>query len=283
MISGFFLIEKSTWRWKGILNTWIETFFYSNIFLLASFLIGRQVFFSDVAHSLFPIWGRQYWFMTYYIGLMLLAPLISKAVCNLNVQQYRSILLVLFVMNFQYAYGRQYGGFSSLMWFSFLFLSGGYIRLFGCPKWIKIHKGVIFFLIWSLLTIMALVFNLMKGSQAKLVSTAYHGPVYFLSLSLFIYFAMTPLKGKMVDVICRIAPYTLAVYLIHANSFWRGGIWKTVIPDSFNAPIILYCLSTSILIFLVCVLIDVVRSWLFIQLKIDILVERIKMKLPIIK
>lgn len=187
MISGYFLIEKTSYRWRGILKIWIEVFFYSVIFLIATYVTGRAVATTDVLYSVFPIYGQQYWFMTYYFGLMLLAPIIARAMASLSEKQYRIVLLILFGLNFQYLYGDVYGGFASVMWFSFLFMTGGYFNKFGCPDWVNHHKGVLLLGIWLILLLMAIGLNLVKGGDATLVSTSYHGPLFFLSLSVFVF------------------------------------------------------------------------------------------------
>ena len=56
MISGYFLIDKMSYRWKGILNVWLETFFYSVSFLVASFGLNGSVSLTSVLHSILPIW-----------------------------------------------------------------------------------------------------------------------------------------------------------------------------------------------------------------------------------
>lgn len=84
MISGYFLIEKTSYRWKGIVNVWIETFFYSVLFLFAAWYQDGYISITDIIHHIFPIWGQQYWFVTFYFGMMLLAPLIAKLVVALN-------------------------------------------------------------------------------------------------------------------------------------------------------------------------------------------------------
>lgn len=279
MISGYFMIEKTSYRWKGILNVWIETLFYSILFLVAALILKGSVPMADIPYHIFPIWSQHYWFVTFYIGLMLLAPMIARATVALNEKQYRILLLILFVMNFQYLYGSVYGGFASLMWFSFLFLVGGYFKRFGCPEWITRHKGVLLLGIWGALTLMALGMNLIKGGNATLVSTSYHGPVFFLSVSVFVYFAFTDLNGKWVDLACKIAPYTFAVYLIHFNGFLRDRIWDVVVPSSPRLPIIVYCLVACFLIFVVCVLIDIIRSKIFEATKLNHQIDRLASRL----
>ena len=219
MISGYFLINKKNFRWKGIFSTWTEVFFYSVLFLLISFIMGQEISSKEILNSILPIFGQRYWFMTFYFGLMLLAPIISRAMADLNMNQYRVVLLIMFVVNFQYLYGAVFGGFASLLWFSFLFIVGGYVRKFGCIKWIKNYKGSLLVGIWSVLTFMALAYNLLREGKTELVSTSYHGPIFFLSFIVFCFFVFTEFKGKWANIICDISPYTLAVYLIHANGF----------------------------------------------------------------
>ena len=43
MITGYFLIEKMVFRLKGVLNIWIQTFFYSVLFLIAFYLGGSEL------------------------------------------------------------------------------------------------------------------------------------------------------------------------------------------------------------------------------------------------
>lgn len=282
MISGYFLIEKMSYRWKGILKIWVETFFYSVSFLFLSMILGRQIVANDIIISFLPIWGQRYWFMTFYIGLMLLAPLLSRAVVNLSEKQYMLVLLLLFILNFQYLYGGIFGGFASLMWFSFLFLVGGFIKKYGChPKIIK-NKGRLLIGMWGVLTLMAFVINILKGGQTTLVSTSYHGPIFFLSLSVFIFFASTDMHGRLVSFLSKMAPYTLAVYLIHANSFWGERLWDLFIPNTFVLPMFFYCLGGCFIIFFVSIAIDVFREEMFKLFKINNVVEKISSRLPLL-
>lgn len=84
-------------------------------------------------------------------------------------------------MDFQYLYGSVFGGFSSLMWFSFLFMIGGYLKRFGCPEWLRHRKGAILLGIWGALTLMDMGLTLIKEEELLLSAPAIM--VLFFSIS----------------------------------------------------------------------------------------------------
>ena len=281
MISGYFLIEKVQFRWNGILRTWIQTVFYCLCFLVLSLLGGRNCGVKDVISNLLPIFGGKYWFVTCYIGLMLIAPFLSKVAISVSKKQYTLLLVIMLCLNFQFPYGDIYGGFNTIMWFAFLYLVAGYVRLHNIPPFFVKYKGILLIGCWIALVAFALLFNIVTGGGVfYLVSTAYHGPVFFLSLLVFIYFTYTKMEGGFSRIICTIAPYTFGVYLIHDNYFVREWLWNTFIPSSFVVPMAVYCLILAFCIFIICILIDYVRAQLFNLLRVDKMLSCISSKLP---
>ena len=278
MISGYFLIYKSDLRWNGILKIWMQTFFYSMVFLAISYLTGSSIGEKELGNSFFPILGKQYWFVGIYIGLMFLAPFISLLTQCLNQKGYLLLLGIMFVMNSQYLYGAIYGGYDSLFWFSFLFLVGGYIKKYGIPQKIVANKGVLLLLVWFSFVAVAFVFNLPGGG--KFVSSSYHGFMFFLSFSVFVFFAFTKMECKGTTLIVKGAPYCFGVYLIHANPFLHERIWAFFIPDMYRCPMFIHCLFSSVVIFVVCVIIDKIRDSLFKFIHIPQLISLIAKKLP---
>lgn len=275
MITGYFLIKEVQFRWKGILRTWMQTMFYSILFLLLFVLIGGSIQKGDILKSLFPIYFREYWFVTLYIGLLLVAPFLSRLAISLNKRQYQIMLVVLFIINFQFLYGRIYSGFSSIVWFSFLFLTSGYIRIFGVSKKWKKYSGRLVIVLWLFLFIMATLINVIRHSQFELISSAYDGPIFFLSLVIFVFFLQKDCRGKMFNAIVMVAPYTFGVYLIHENPFLRDVLWDVLIPDFYGIPIILHCILVSIFVFIICICVDSLRSGIFRLCKLDLLLNRV--------
>mgnify|MGYP002479794872 CR=1 FL=1 len=282
MITGYFICDKPRFRWKGILRTWTETAFY--ILLIGGLTrLYRPdiVSLKDIAIYLF---NNGYWFVTCYIGLLAVAPLLSLIVTRLNKRDYLLVLLVLFIMNFQYLYGRTFAGDHSLGWFTFLFMVAGYIRRFPLPNfWMK-HKGFTVLLIWGALFILASCYNLIKWkmmhAKFELVSSANDGMMFFLSVAVFVFFAYTKMEGKCAKMIAKIAPYMFGIYLIHMNPFCFKQMWMLIIPDHYTMPIIVHCMLWCIAILIGCAIIDFIRTLLFNFCRIPKFIEWLASKLP---
>ena len=174
MISGYFLIQKRNLRWNGIIKIWAQTLFYSIVFLGISFLVEGKIGVNCLVNGLLPIFRRQYWFIGIYIGLMFVAPFLSRLAQSLNKREYLILLGILFIMNFQYLYGEIYGGWDTLLWFIFLYFVAGYILLWGIPEIIVTHKGGLVVLCLALFVGMSLIVNVLRGGGGLIIG----GPIF---------------------------------------------------------------------------------------------------------
>ena len=137
MITGYFMVGKS-FKSNRIIRVWAQTLFYSTgIALLFYILQPDKYTIKDVFMGLIPIRTGSYWFVTDYLGLLLIAPFLSKAANALTNTQYIKLLMVIFIIgtNFiaGYPLGDSMGGNLgySLIWFMALFMIGAYFRLYG--------------------------------------------------------------------------------------------------------------------------------------------------------
>lgn len=281
MITGYFLIEKMDFRWKGALNIWIQTFFYSVLFLIVFYLGGSELVNREsIAASFFPVYNKSYWFVTTYMGLVVIAPFLAKMAQSLSKHQYQLMLIILFILSFEYLYGKIYSGARSILWFSFLFLIAGYIKLYQLPSFIVNNRGKIISLLLFIMFVFGSLINLYHGSLFQLISTNYHGGLFFLSFSVFVYFVFAESPNKFFRVLAAVSPYTFGVYLIHSNMFIQYYIWELVVPDYFDYPVIFYCLFTSMLIFGLCSIIDLMRFRFFSVLHINNRITHLTNRLP---
>ena len=122
MITGYFCIDKTDFRWRGIVDIYCTTLFYSVAFLLLAFILDKEVTKRTLLLSIMPIRQELYWFVSSYIGLMMVAPFFARFASLINKRQYKILLGTLFVISFEYLYGCLYAGFKSILFFSFLFL-----------------------------------------------------------------------------------------------------------------------------------------------------------------
>ena len=92
----------------------------------------------------------------------------------------------------------------------------------------------------------------------------YSNPIVMLqSVTYFAFFGTLNLKSKFINYISQL---TLGVYLIHDNDYVRANIYKFLkvekpIIDSYS--IIVHVIVVSILIFVVCLIIEAIRQLLF--------------------
>lgn len=197
MISGYFLIQKTEHRWKGIIKVWIETVFYSLIIYTISNLTLYEDFKWNIfIQNIFIIYFKQYWFINFYIALMLIAPYISILGKQLNKKQYQLLLIISLILCFQVPYGKIFCDFASIPWFTFLYLTGGYIRIYSVPRFLKDNTVVFTILLIFSFAILVLGYNIFIIKQPitelSLRSTAYNGPIYFLSILFFLIFIEKP-------------------------------------------------------------------------------------------
>lgn len=283
MISGYFLIHKTEHRWNGILKVLTETIFYSLIiYIITTFVLHEEFRLTSFAQEIFIIYFQQYWFINFYIALMLLAPYISIMVKQMNKKQYQSLLLIMLILCFQLPYGKIFGGFASIPYFTLLYLTAGYIRIYSVPKFLKTNSLVLTFLFIICFVTLTFIYNIFIVKQPitelSLRSTEYNGPIYFLSILFFLIFIVKPtLKGWIPQIFIRVAPYTLGVYLIHDNHIIRTFLWDYIFDKGqiTSHYIIFQCIIICATIFFTCILIDYLRYKLFTALHINNLLNNL--------
>ena len=94
IISGYYSIN-SKFNLKKILTLWGKTILYS----LLIYAICRILNYITVAYDSFlPIFSGQYWFISAYIALYFLAPIINLVMNKLTKNQFKYLLITLVIM-----------------------------------------------------------------------------------------------------------------------------------------------------------------------------------------
>ena len=218
MITGYFLVERTGLRWKALLKIFTQTLFYTLIFLLLYYLVEGSICKRQLFEACFPIYNNQYWFITKYFALILIAPFLSIIALNVTKRQYCILLLILFALNFKYLYGSVYAGNGSLMWFCFLYMVAGYIKLYLGERSGRIvrNKGILLIGTLLFLTAMVSLVNYIKH-DFQLRSSANDEFTFIMSLVVFVFFIYSHITNRLLIKMTKIAPYTLGVYLLHTN------------------------------------------------------------------
>ena len=280
LISGYFLCNQS-FRLSRIFSLVLTVVFYSLLGVAIAAYVNDDVFSVKVfIKSLFPVSYVQYWFISAYIVMCLLSPLINFMVKGMTRRQHLLCIILLLlvfciwpdIMIYSYPSGVKNVG-SSALWFFVLYIVAAYIK-----RWKIVYKPIrtigIYFVssaallaIWSILVIVTKTTDF-KNEADGLVTFYYYRYnsllVFIASVSLFIGFLNLNIKRTFFKKVIRVvAPLMLGVYLIHDNNHFRGYVWSGLrgLEPSLFSPF--FVIGYALIVFGVCAFLDFIRMALF--------------------
>ena len=283
LITGYFLIDRLDFRLKGVWRVWSTTWLYAvGIYLLALFLglvpfEGREL----LRHAT-PLLSNSYWFVTSYIILLLLAPMLSWAFQHVSKRQYQLALVLGGIVCFQPLLGWKVMDDQQVLLFIYLFLIGGYIKRYA-ENAFSLRKAV---LASVFVLVVMFAYTLYKNhpttnSQFTVFAMAYHGLVLPLSVAVFLAFKNLQISGERARrAILFLAPLSFAVYIIHTQSIVDSWLWRTAsewLSRTETILLPLVCLAISLSVFVVCAIIEYFRQSLI--HKINLLINMKKKSL----
>lgn len=277
LISGYFL-STSSFKVSRLLKLWLQLWFYSvGIGILAAItgILPAEEFDTHYLLTLFfPVSMGHYWFMTAYIFLYLLLPLLGLAVQKMTKKQMQltlgGLLLVFCVLKSILPFRMEMDGLGyDCLWYVCVFLTAAYIRRFGLPVLEKRWRCICLYVLASFAIFaetMCLHQIYVKTGSLELimkVATEYNHLFPFLaSLGLFMTFLATNVSGGIAKLAVRIAPYTLGVYLLHENMGVRYAWQNWLGADKINSVpgVVVGTLTAVVIVFVVGILVDLVRG-----------------------
>lgn len=281
LTSGFFY-DKNHLKLKKVLNIIFETLFYSIIiyFLL---LFMNQINFSvkDLLYVFLPTLTREYWFVTTFLGLYLLSPILNSIIDKLTNKELTYMVLIgflLFVIYYNFFFftdNLNFGGATGIVWFVYLYVVGAYFKKYVRKKNIK--QSISAFLIILLLALLSKAFfiglYLLTNKNIFLIGAPVFDSVYnsifgFLT-SIFFFNIFSNLKLKIKSnfvyrVFSLFSSSTLAVYLIHDNNYLRGILWNSInfkFSNVFEYMFLIFLIP--VLIYIIASVIDFIRKNVF--------------------
>lgn len=278
-ISGYFLCTSS-FKLSRLLKLWLQVWLYSVGFGLIGMMTGVMTEISVDTHFfltlLFPVWMEHYWFMTAYIFLYLLLPFIGIALRHMTKQQLRSTVIMLLIVFsviksvLPLRLEMDAKGYDCI-WYLCVFAVAAYVRRFGIPALEKKGRGILLYVVCVLLIFggtMALRMVFLKtGSLGRMTGMCMeynHILPLLAALGLFYAFLKLDFKGKIADVIVKIAPYTLGVYLLHENLGLRYTWQRWFGADKVSGvlSLLLHTILAVVAVFAVGILVDMLRALL---------------------
>lgn len=304
LVSGYVGIKSKARVSKGIL-LWLQIFFYTFIITL----IFTLVFPVDVNISIwykafFPILSREYWYITCYFLLYLLIPFLNAGIENLSRKETTfiigclcalSVILPMVLKIYPFNFNAELDAFGllngySVIWLILLYLIGAYLgkyqivkKVKGWVLWIILLSAI--FLTWESL------FFLPKWTMKRFgevrytnVLLSYTSPT-ILAIAVCLLFLFVKLGEKRIKcskIVSRCGKASLAVYLIHTHPLiWHRFINGYAVKFAQGTTINMVCkvMLSSIIIFSICIFIELIRELLFSCLKIEeIITKRLKDK-----
>lgn len=274
LISGYFGLRPTI---KKFLKLEIPIILYG---FIAFMLINRST--EGAIHAFFPVLSKSYWFFTSYFMLLLVAPFLNAFVDSAERKQFKLALLLaafLFIIipsfsPFRLAESRG----MDFVGFSLMYLIGRYIgkyelRFSSKVGWIVYLCATV--ICFSLTLSLAYVFDINRGWKSPFY--AYNCVLVVIqSVALFYIFKNVRINEKWSKIINYLSPSFFFVYIIHENPeiHARLYLWISLEVAQYSESFICHTLGWAIIIFVACVLIDILlRRFLFSKI-VDMLVAK---------
>jgi len=268
MLTGYFSCQ-SKFKLKKWLDVYLQTLFFSILIVLIWFLINRFDAVKAISPSIFPLTKNTYWFVTSWLLLLTFTPILNIILGNTSPQVIKNYLIYgaliwsvfpTFKLEFQY---------STLLYFMYLYLLGGSLRL----GYVIISKRYFLFVSIFFLIFLAYLFKVFFGTSAtislwKNLRYVEMNSVYVLVLSLWIFYVFGKLKINF-SFINWISSSMFGVYLLHDNNLIRPYLWHTLLnmDIAMNSPYFgIWAILISICVFCLCIVLDKILSLIYLPL-----------------
>lgn len=264
LITGYFMNERKKIKISKIINLLFILFFY-NICIYGIAIISKLTTFNIESLKEFAttcVSGGA-WFVIDYIVLYLLIPYINIIINNISKKKY-VILIIISILFFSIwptfissttVKDAGYGIINFIM----LYLIGAYISKYKIN--IKKHISLLIYILMTIITYLISIDALKIHAYA-----AYSYNTIFNiigAVCLFLTFSKLEISSEIIN---RISKHIFGIYIIHVNSFIAVHIWKDLLSsDKYYASkwFIVAWLLSIIIVFVVCLIIDILRDKLF--------------------
>jgi len=266
MISGYFLITSRA-KIEKLIPMWKQVFTYSAGFLIIFLIVNRgSVHLISFFRGFFPIIFNEYWFVTAYLMLYVLAPYLNRFIKSIPSRFLLKFIAILIVfLSILPSVFRNQTAVGDLGWFILLYFIAAYLRLYGVPKQLSGKKeNLILFsvsavLLYGSIIIMdfaSLHFSAFKGKQLHFAGQESILLLLF-SISIFIWVMnITPFSNKFIN---RVSSLTFGVYLIHDNEFIRPLLWKHIVPEQALYNTYIYPVGIIVSVLLIYVIASLIE------------------------
>lgn len=258
---------------KKVIYTWIKVQFYSvGIYLLFSGVEGSFELKEMIKYA-FPVTFGTYWYMQTYIVLSLVLPYLMTGLMRIEKRWYDRLIIILLAffslhqtfIPVDHTLDRTQG--YGIIWAIVMCVLGKWLNLYGKETILKIHAAwyllvyVLFSLAIYVSNVVIVHYDIASGVDSRGNFYAYNSITVLLqSVFLFCFFICLSSLDKRNRTVNLISKNTVAVYLISSHPVLLYSLWTEMIQVNNIATNtigrVLACVFISVLILLVCVVID---------------------------
>jgi len=288
LVSGYvgYTEEERPYRYSKYLKLWLQVVCYSFGMTLAAFILRPDVIdLKTLICSLFPVATCHYWYFTAYTALFFFIPSLNRMLRAHSERQLNGLVFLILVLFSVYtilsaAIGTdpfKLGGGYSMLWLMSLYIVGAWLKKCGIVQRISTKKA------WAALILSVLITWIGKAwlpekTYAYLLVSYVSPTVIIMAIAYLVLFSRMRVSYKSAKLIEAFAPAAFGVYLIHTQK----AVWSYLLQGAFSrfallkgALIPLAVTGSALAIFIICILIEKLRMYLFKILKIDALSEKI--------
>lgn len=273
LISGYVGINAK-YKYTNLILIWLRTLFYAILItLLFAVFVPDKVDSRMWLNGIFPVMRKEYWYITAYVGLFAVMPLLNVAINKMSKNQLRAVLFFVLILFsalptiFRNDYFGLNGG-NIVWWLVILYLLGGYIKKYNPLG--KVHSWVLLVIYASVALIELFARNVLvyfgKDRTTVYLESNISPVCIIMSVCLLVIFSRLKFHRIIVRVIEMIAPMSLSVYLIHTHplifSYWFLDAFKNLAVLPWYSMLAM-TIVISIGIYVVCSMIDIAREAMF--------------------
>lgn len=294
LASGYIGVNTQ-FKYRRIIPIWLEVVFY-NVLCTVIFAYIKQdvsVFAEPAAlkRAFFPVINKSYWYFTAYFALFFFIPYLNMGLSKMREKQALALILSVICVYIAIPYFSKQDLYSvnngySAVWLILLYATGAALKKINIKRYVK--RNWVFLVLYIVFAVLA-----WAGKYVTEYKTASAGsfasdrlfinytslPIFLSSISLVLFFAELNIKNvKFKKAVRYLAPAAFGVYIIHTNSYvFSLPMWGNMAALA-SKPwyiMILSVFRNAVVIYAVCIFIDLIRIQLFRLLRIGKIIEEI--------
>lgn len=281
LVTGYFQYKKN-FKLSKIFSLNNAVWFYKTLILLIFISFGLQQFSDyEIFKNLMPFNYNDYWFIMIYTFLYLCSPLLNIIIEKISKKQYQFLLFIMFfIISFLATISNQEifnnGNGYSLVNFVFLYFIGAYISKYGIKNLEKNNKYTMLYLFILIICNTGITYyfqNLTTTNfylirlQNSIIGSKYGYATPFVILQSILYFYIFKNLHIKSKILRYISSTTIGIYLIHDNVYVRNYIYLNVFKldtiTLYSKNILPKLAIYVVITFVICMLIEIVRKYIF--------------------